>query len=1242
MAIQVIDGGREIKFLSASNNKTIIPIPHIDTGGLRNNYMLEFGADGIPIMPEIILAQRGGHKIGRINNLRNLRFTFNFNSPDEISFQVDHFLDRTVCAYWGEIQDFKLVYVPCLNLWYEIYVSTDDSGALVKQITGIAVSEAELGQIMLYGVEINTEADILRDDYEATTIYNSENPKASALNRLLEKAPHYKIVHVDESLAKLQRTFTFDSTSIYDAFNEIAQEINGIFIYNQVVDEESVPRTIALYDLENYCPQCGHREESMSVCPECGNTDIVKGYGDDTTIFVSVENLADNINFTTNTDAVKNCFHLETGDDLMTATVINCNPNGSGYMWYFSNDVRKSMSSELQEKLSEYDDLYEYYENDYELQISSGTFDAYNNLIEKYKAYDSSLSTVSLPVVGYDAITNLYYDTIDFYGYLENTLMPSPQLSDTSAEEQASYLTSSNLSPTSVQDVSYISLATANNAILSYAKVYVDTSRYQLTILESSIDNVTWTGKFQVESYSDEEDVATTENITIIFDDNFETFVRQKIDKMLAKNENSDMGIVALFQMENADFENELKKHCLSNLEMFYNACQACIDILIENDIATPDKWIDPDNNLYTKLYVPYTEKLNYIAAEIQVRENELAIIKAPDITEGTVTKPAPGIQDLISEERSKIMSDLDFEKYVGTDLWHELLCYRREDSYSNTNYISDGLSNSELIQNAQQFIEAARRELIKAATAQHSISSTLKDLLIMPEFAPIVDKFRLGNWMRIQIDDNTYKLRLISYSIDFSSLDTLNITFSDVAEIMGVVSDTKSVLDQARSMATSYGAVMHQAVKGSDANQAIADIATNGLALTTTKIVNDAFSQDVIYGNNGLLCRKYNDITGTYDLEQIKIINKGLYFTNDGWETAKAGIGEYIYYNPETEQTETGYGLIAETIVGNIMLSESVGIYNESQSVRINSDGFVITAKEGTESLESLFTIQKEDSNGDINKLFYIDSQGNANFNGYINAASGSTFGYWTIENTAIYHTNPIWGSADGKYFGDNGISITDKFRVNSAGDLISSGTLSIANGNLRYDTENGLRITGATITGTQIDFGYWISNDEGLYYGNQAWGSANGQYFGRSGLSIGNLFTVDASGNTVLLADVKIGDDALLYDNDLLVAKGAFYSYGTDNYIALSEGSLIGGEGSTQQATLLLQSDTTIDADNSVSINASTSVSLSSDGGIVLSAPTIQLSGTLSIDNTFSGTFATQDGLTVTVTNGIITSIL
>ena len=53
-----------------------------------------------------------------------------------------------------------------------------------------------------------------------------------------------------------------------------------------------------------------------------------------------------------------------------------------------------------------------------------------------------------------------------------------------------------------------------------------------------------------------------------------------------------------------------------------------------------------------------------------------------------------------------------------------------------------------------------------------------------------------------------------------------------------------------------------------------------------------------------------------------MKLIHRGLYFTSDNWKTAKAGLGEYVYYDPYTEETKTGYGLIAETIVGSIMLS--------------------------------------------------------------------------------------------------------------------------------------------------------------------------------------------------------------------------------------------------------------------------------------------------------------------------------
>lgn len=1222
--LKVGDQGRELRFVNTDKSQRILPIP-IRENGYWTNYVLEFGPNGMPIIPEVILAQRNGHKLGRIQNLTGLKFVFNLNSPNELSFNVDLYHDNNRCILWEKIVDFKLVYIPLFNLWFEISISNSEEDSVVKMVSGQSLNECELGQINLYGVEINTESDILRDDYEPTTIYNSSNPKSSMLDRLLEKAPHYKILHVDTSIARLQRTFTFNNTSLLEAFNDIAQEVSCIFIYGHN-DGSVVPRTISVYDLYDYCPVCGQREEHMDTCPECGNKDIVHGYGEDTTIFASVENLADQINYSGNPDSVKNCFHLEAGDDLMSATVINCNPNGSAYLWHIPKEARSDMSEDLQNALQEYDNTYSYYQNEYELQVDSQILQKYNDLINKYKSSDSSLQEVSLPVVGYEKIIELYYNTIDFYGYLKNVYMPSPQFNDTSAAEQASYLTSSNLSPTSVQDASYISLSTANSSILSYAKVYVDTSRYQLTITESSIDNVTWKGKFQVKSYSDEKDIATTDVITVVFNDDFEEFVRQKIDKALAKGDQSEMGIVSLFHMENASFQQELKKHCLSNLEIFYNACQSCIDVLIENDIGNPDKWIDPENNLYNKLYVPYTEKLDLISEEILVRESELAIIQTPNMTESMTEEPDPGLQNLIEDERNKIMDALNFEKFLGSDLWKELLCFRREDSYNNSNYISDGLSNSELIKNASQFVAAAQKELIKAATLQHTISSPLKNLLIMPEFSPIVNSFKLGNWMRIKTFDGIYKLRLVSYTLDFDTLEDINVEFSDVIKAMDAISDVQSVLNQAKNMSTSYGAIIRQAAKGADANNAITNIAENGLDLTNIQIVSDSSTQDIVYGPNGFLCRSYDDTTGNYDPKQIKLIHRGIYFTNDSWKTAKAGLGEYVYYNPVLGENQTGYGLIAETIVGSIMLSESVGIYNDTQSVQINNKGFVITAKEGSENLDSLFVIQKESGNGAITKLFYIDSNGNANFNGVISAASGSTFGYWTIEDTAIYHTNPIWASANGKYFGDSGISITDRFTVDSDGNLVSSGNLSIADGNLRYDPQNGLRITGAVITGTAIDFGYWMTNDDGFYYGSQNWGSAHGQYIGKDGISIGNQFTVNESGDTSILANFVIGNQTLVYDGSSLFATGNFRSEDEDgNYVEIFDGVLSGGYDKSVQSKIILKSASVF----------------SSDTSIELSSPTITLSGEVQIDNTFSGTFSTTDNKTVTVSNGIIISV-
>lgn len=90
--------------------------------------------------------------------------------------------------------------------------------------------------------------------------------------------------------------------------------------------------------------------ETAEICPKCGSANINYGYGTDSGIFLSHENFAGDITYSSNKDSVKNCFRLVAGDDLMTATIRNINPSGSQYIWYLSDSVRADMSHALQDK----------------------------------------------------------------------------------------------------------------------------------------------------------------------------------------------------------------------------------------------------------------------------------------------------------------------------------------------------------------------------------------------------------------------------------------------------------------------------------------------------------------------------------------------------------------------------------------------------------------------------------------------------------------------------------------------------------------------------------------------------------------------------------------------------------------------------------------------------------------------------------------------------------------------------
>lgn len=914
---------------------------------------IKFDLVGNPEPPTIILATRNGNKLGQLDvNSESIELIDKLD-VSEFSFTLNKYIDGKISNLWDKVVDFKLVYCKEWNMWFQIAVELDEDTETVKTVTCTQLGQAELSQIMLYNTEINTEKDIERDDYKITILWNDDDHEASLLHRLLkDKAPHYSVIHVDPTIARIQRSFSFDDTSIYDAFQEIAEEIGCLFIFNSNSDEDGkIQRTISVYDLQQNCNNtaCRHRGEYTDICPKCGSTDIKYGYGEDTLIFITADELASSgISLTTDTDSVKNCFKLEAGDDLMTATIRNCNPNGTDYIWRFSDDMKEDMSDELVERIESYDAMYKDYHSSHETNLDANLLNDYNGLVTKYSVYNEELQPIKNPIKGYSSLMNAYYNTVDLGLYLESALMPSVKMSDTTAIEQAELLTTSlYLSTIAVSNINTVSLATADSTVLAFAKTIIRPT-YKIQVKDSSLtDNKSsWTGSFIITNYSDEEDVATTASVKLWISGDVEKFVEQKLEKALNKENVDDLSITGLFKKDYDSFCAELKKYALNPLVSFKEACQACIDILIEQDIGS-----DTTSDLYKNLYDPYYKKLMAIEAEIALREQEINVIYGIYDLDGNLV--SEGLQQNIERYRNQIQDALNFERYLGEDLWLEFCSYRREDKYSNDNYISDGLDNAELFKKALEFYEVAENEIYKASELQHSISTTLNNLLAIPKFKCLVDSFAVGNWIRIQIDDRIYKLRLLEYDIDYGGFDKISVEFSDVTKIKNGTTDIQDILSRASSMATSYDSVQRQASKGNNAQSTINQWVKDGLNTALVQIQSND-NEDIQLTKNGLLCRTFDDVTGTWSPKQLKLTHNIMAYTDDDWSTVRQAIGEhdYKYYNENKQLVNgTGYGLTADFVTaGYISGSQIIGgdIYSDNFSVT-NRTGSYLNLRDGT-----------------------------------------------------------------------------------------------------------------------------------------------------------------------------------------------------------------------------------------------------------------------------------------------------
>ncbi|MDE6567095.1 MAG: hypothetical protein K2K70_05120, partial [Lachnospiraceae bacterium] len=410
---------------------------------------------------------------------------------------------------------------------------------------------------------------------------------------------------------------------------------------------------------------------------------------------------------------------------------------------------------------------------------------------------------------------------------------------------------------------------------------------------------------------------------------------------------------------------NHYSKYCYNRLDSFYNAYASCSSVIAGINGNIPSKSASAsDTDTASDTDATSVDILNYLkkdGSSSNIQEDLLG--KYHDYME-RISRRMKWLQKQIKEmeeSQASLMTRINEiketcdmkhcltkyanEHHIGRNLWHELCSFRRQDTYRNDNFFGEGVDDAKLMKNVEDLLKRAEEEIESACNITYSASATISNLLTLPEFEPFWDQFILGNYIHMVIDHQIHTMRLISITYDYSDLSHCSVEFSDVIrKSKNKTEEIADILSQASSLASSAKTTARQAEQGAAAKLSVDVIKNDALNLANSKIIT-ADDQNFTIDKYGITGKYTDPISGEVSDEQIRIINNLLCFTDDNWQHSRTALGKISYVNPETKEYETKYGLIADTIIGNLMLGEKLIISDENGYIRIDGSGIELDA---------------------------------------------------------------------------------------------------------------------------------------------------------------------------------------------------------------------------------------------------------------------------------------------------------
>lgn len=305
----------------------------------------------------------------------------------------------------------------------------------------------------------------------------------------------------------------------------------------------------------------------------------------------------------------------------------------------------------------------------------------------------------------------------------------------------------------------------------------------------------------------------------------------------------------------------------------------------------------------------------------------------------------------------------------------------------------------------AGQLVDAGYEKLKVVSQPSFSFELESANFFFIEKFKPFIDQLTqikkdkgslFGCILNVELDDGNWVYPYLQeMEINYEDPDSFTMKFGNRFRLSNDLYTFDELHNETTSAVSSVGsllsAVSQPVVNGTI--DAVTSYMKTALNLTNQSI-KATEDNEFTFGSYGIKGRQKSDADGNingFSPEQLWISNNKICFTDDGWTTTKAVFGKVLVGGKES------YGLIADSIVGSLIMGNKLIISNSNKTFTMDEDGLTIRNNTITMNMnpDSGFDITKKTGAGDID-VFKVDQNGNLTITGgKIIVGDGTTTGY-------------------------------------------------------------------------------------------------------------------------------------------------------------------------------------------------------------------------------------------------------